>query len=475
MVRALAALTFASVVSVAAAEAPAPVVSGDLGAKLDHYLTASSYTGAAFVAKDGKIVLMKGYGLADREAKRPWGPDTLVSIGSITKQFTAAAILKLETEGKLKVEDPITKFFKDVPEDKRGITLHMLLTHTAGLDSDFARDYDPVGRDEYVKRIFASKLRSAPGGEHFYANSGYSLLAAVVEIASGQPYETYLREHLFLPAGMKETGYKAPKWDASRVPAGYLDGNRWGTMLEKPWAPDGPFWALRGNGGIESTLSDLWAWSRALDGDTVLNAAERKKLFTPYVKEGPGADSSYAYGWAVFTTPWNTKLVAHDGGNGVFSADFRRYVDDGIVVITGSNDSTSKAFKVSGPLGRIAHGEDISAEPKEAATLKPLGDSPHATLVKKFVETFNKHDLDAMHAFRAANMISRPGGPTDAQRDEVTQRMWGDFGTLTIVGLISEDDESMTVRVKPANAPPARFGFLFTPDNKLGGLRIEGD
>jgi CubicO group peptidase (beta-lactamase class C family) len=475
MVRALAALTFASVASVAAAQTPAPVVFGDLGAKLDRYLTASSYTGAALVTKDGKIVLMKGYGLADREAKRPWGPDTLISIGSITKQFTAAAILKLEMEGKLKVDDPITKFFKDVPEDKRGITLHMLLTHTAGLDSDFARDYDSVGRDEYVKRIFASKLRGAPGGEHFYANSGYSLLAAVVEIASGQPYETYLREHLFLPAGMKETGYKTPKWDPSRVPAGYLDGNRWGTMLEKPWAPDGPYWALRGNGGIESTLSDLWAWSRALDGDAVLNATERKKLFTPYVKEGPGADSSYAYGWAVFTTPWNTKLVAHDGGNGVFSADFRRYVDDGIVVITGSNDSSSKAFKVSGPLGRIAHGEDIPAEPKEAATLKPLGDSPHAALVKKFVETFNKHDLDAMHAFRAANMISRPGGPTDAQRDEVTQRMWGDFGTLTIVGVISEDDESLTVRMKPANAPPVRFGFLFTPDNKLGGLRIEGD
>ncbi len=473
MLRMLLAAALASIVTAVAPAAPPPTIDGPLGPKLDRYLTESGFEGVALVAKDGKVVLLKGYGIADREKNEPYATDTIVSIGSITKQFTAAAILKLEQEGKLKIEDTVGKFFKDAPDDKRGITLHQLLTHTAGLESDFAKDYDPVGRDEYVKRILGSKLKSKPGSEHFYANSGYSLLAAIVELASGQPYETYLREHVFLPAGMKETGYRIPKWEARRVPVGYRDGKRWGTMLDKAWASDGPYWALRGNGGIESTLTDLWAWSRALDGDAVLSATQRKKLFTPYVKEGPNADSHYAYGWAIFTTPWNTKLIAHDGGNGVFSADFRRYVDDGIVVLTGSSDLKVKAWKFSPPLGRIAHGEEVAPERPRAATMKPLGDGARQAVIRGFVEAFNTKDLDTMRAFRAAHMVKRPDGPSDEQRDQVTKRMWGDFGSLAIEGVLAEDDEGVTVRMKPATAPPVRFEFLFSPENKIAGLKIE--
>jgi CubicO group peptidase (beta-lactamase class C family) len=477
MKRAVSTASLALFVTGAAFAAPmAPTVSGALGAKLDRYLTDSGYVGVALVAKDGQIALMKGYGLADRDKNVPYAADTLVSVGSITKQFTAAAILKLEQEGKLSVEDSVGKYFKDAPEDKRAITLHQLLTHTSGLESDFAGDYEPVGRDEYVGRILGSKLRAKPGAEHAYANSNYSLLAAIVEIASGQPYERYLQDHLFAPAHMSETGYRIPKWESRRVPVGYKDGKRWGTMLEKPWAADGPYWALRGNGGIESTLSDLWTWSRALDTDAVLSAAERKKLFTPYVKEGPNGGSQYAYGWSISTTPWNTKLIAHDGGNGVFSADFRRYVDDRIVVITGTGDSTVKAWKFSGPLGRIAHGEEVAPQPPQAmspGSLKPLADGPRATVIRAFVEAFNAKDIEKMHAFRAAHMPSRPGGPTEEQRDEVTRRMRDELGALTIDGVLKEDDQAVTVRMKPAAAPPVTIEFMFNPENKISGMKIE--
>src|SRR4029077_12786787 len=195
--------------------------------------------------------------------------DTVFSVGSITKQFTAAAILKLEMQGKLHVEDAIGKYLANVPDDKRAITLHRLLTHTAGLESDFAGDYDPVSRDEYVKRILASKLRTKPGEVFFYANSGYSLLGAIVEIASGMPYEKYLRDNLFLPAGMKDTGYKLPNWPATRVAVGYHDGKRWGRLTEKPWAGDGPYWALRANGGIHSTLDAMLPWHIPLPGGAI--------------------------------------------------------------------------------------------------------------------------------------------------------------------------------------------------------------
>ena len=174
----------------------------EAAATMDRWLTDAGFRGAVLVSRNGKVLLRKGYGMADRENGTAWAPDAVFSVGSITKQFTAAAILKLEAQGKLRVEDPIPRFLDEVPADKRAITIHHLLTHTSGLESDFAGDYESVGRDEYAARALASKLRTAPGSQFFYSNAGYSLLGAIVEIASGKPYETYLAENLFLPAGM---------------------------------------------------------------------------------------------------------------------------------------------------------------------------------------------------------------------------------------------------------------------------------
>ena len=449
----------------AAALSTAPIVQGDLGAKLDAYVKETQYEGAVLVAKGGEVLLAKGYGTADRESGRPWTTGTYLSIGSITKQFTAAAILKLEAEGKLKVEDTVGKYWPSAPEDKRGITLHQLLTHTSGLESDFAGDYDPVGRDAYVERALKSKLMNPPGTAYEYANSGYSLLAAIVELVSKKPYEAYLREALLLPAGMKETGYKLPTWDPARMPTGYKDGERWGTMFEKPWDKDGPFWALRGNGGIESTLADLWAWSRALDGDGVLPAAARKKLFTPWVAEGPGAQSHYGYGWAIEKTPWGSTLVAHNGGNGVFTADFRRYVDDGIVVIAGAGDSAHKAWRIAGPLARMAKGE--------AAALPPLGSGPREDVIRAFVAAFNSSDPAAMRTFRAQHMLKREGGPTEEQRDRTTQRMREDFGTLAVEGVIAKEGAAIVTRMVDRSKRTVSFRFEFTPDNKIDSLLIQ--
>jgi CubicO group peptidase (beta-lactamase class C family) len=162
------------------------------------------------VARDGEVLLHRGYGMADAEAGVPNGPETVYDIGSITKPVTALAILALEEEGRLRTTDPITRFFPEVPEDKRGITLHHLLTHSAGLIGDLGGDYEAMPRDTLVRRALASGLRWAPGTRYAYSNLGYSLLGAVVEIASGEPYEQYLRDRILLPAGMERTGYVLP-------------------------------------------------------------------------------------------------------------------------------------------------------------------------------------------------------------------------------------------------------------------------
>jgi CubicO group peptidase (beta-lactamase class C family) len=339
-------------------------------ARLDEYLTRMTgfgFSGVALVAGKNGVLLSKGYGLADRARKIPFTAGTVVSIGSITKQFTAAAILKLEMQGKLRTEDPIGKFFPDVPADKRDITLHQLLTHTSGLKSDFSEtDYDPLGRDEYVGRALHSVLLSPPGKSFHYANSGYSLLAAIVEIASGQPYEQYLSKNLFEPAGMLRTGYKIPRWPDEQVAHGYQGDRDWGTILGHPWAADGPYWELRGNGAIHSTVGDMYKWHLAIESNSVLSAEARKKFETGYVAEGPEGESQYAYGWSVEQTPGG-RLIEHNGGNGVFAADFLRYVERGVVVFIASNAADMPAIPLSHPLGRIALGLDFVMPPKVVA------------------------------------------------------------------------------------------------------------
>ena len=154
--------------------------------------------------------------------------------------------------------------------------LHQLLTHTAGFESDYSPgDYEPNTRDEYVGRMFAKPLRTPPGAAHHYANSGYSMLAAIVEIVTGKDYESALRELVLLPAGMRETGYAAPRWAPNRVAHGYQAGRDWGTIVERIAVPGAPFWALRGNGGLHTTLADMALWDDALNDRRMLTEIGR--------------------------------------------------------------------------------------------------------------------------------------------------------------------------------------------------------
>jgi CubicO group peptidase (beta-lactamase class C family) len=281
--------------------------------------------GTVVVARGGELVTCKGFGAATC--------DTVYDVMSMTKQFTAAAILKLESQGRLRVTDPIARFLGPVPEDKRAITVHHLLTHTAGLVEALGDDYERVSRDELVGRALGSRLRSAPGSRYHYSNAGYSLLAAIVEQASGLPYERYLAKHLFEPAKMTQTGYVLPRWRRSRVAVEYdRRGVAHGRPFDHPWADDGPYWNLRGNGGMLSTARDMLRWHRALRGERILSRAAKRELFRPHVPETADGASHYGYGWVIVRSRRTGRIAWHDGGNGWSFGVVSRLLDRDVMV-----------------------------------------------------------------------------------------------------------------------------------------------
>ena len=345
--------------------------------RVDEYLTAlatQGYTGGVLVLHDGRTVIAKAYGLANRDRGIRADVKTVWNIGSITKQFTAAAILRLEEQGKLHTSDSIARFFPNAPADKRDITLHQLLTHTAGFESDYSpTDYEPTTRDEYIGRMLAKPLRSPPGAQFFYANAGYSMLAAIVELVTGKEYEAALTDLVLRPAGMTETGYTAPRWDPARLAHGYQNGNDWGTIVERVTGPGKPYWELRGNGGLGTTLGDWAKWDAALRGRALLSDSSMRKFTTGVVNEGPAGLSKYAYGWAEQRTRRGTRVIDHNGGNGIFVAEWFRFVDEGVSVFLTSTNAEVKATPIVAVVNRIVFGEPyempVVAAGADAATL----------------------------------------------------------------------------------------------------------
>jgi CubicO group peptidase (beta-lactamase class C family) len=274
------------------------------------------FSGAILWVSGDEVVLKKGYGFADREASRPVTADTIFDIGSITKPITAAAIWKLEADGKLSIHDRIARFFPNVPPDKAGITIDDLLRHTSGLDDIFGGDYEVVSRDWVLEKALSSKLLSPPGQKPSYSNAGYSLLAMIIEDLTGQPYEQYVHEHLMKPAGTPRIGYRVPRWAPDELAVGYRKGKRWGSPLDHPWADDGPSWNLRGNGGMLANVGDLYTLMETLQKGPSLPESARRKFMDHYVRRFEGG-----------------RRMRTIGGNGIFNADYIKWVDENVTLI----------------------------------------------------------------------------------------------------------------------------------------------
>jgi len=305
------------------------------------------FAGAALVEQNGQVVFERAYGVANRELNIPWTTDTVFCIGSVTKQFTAAAIVKLQTEGKLTVQDSIANWVSGLSEEKSQITLHHLLTHSAGVpdlfggEFQFDMDFDPNATDAWMLDQFRScQLLWGPedfGKRHEYSNAGYSLLAHVVTKTSGIPYEAYLHQAFFDPLDMNHTGYYADAWKPEDFAHGYRRDEDTGVVVLKHPLPDGPSWNLRGNGGICSTLGDLLTWHHALLDHRVFDEATFRLIETPYVRLGEQSSGYYAYGWAVIPDEnGELRFRGHNGGDGVNFADFRWYPQRNTLVLLAS-------------------------------------------------------------------------------------------------------------------------------------------
>ncbi|HEY7028743.1 MAG TPA: serine hydrolase domain-containing protein [Gemmatimonadales bacterium] len=331
------ALTFPLVLSLAQSPSPSDTleqerVVGALGTKLDAQLTRFAeygFWGSVLVVRDGKIALLKGYGLADAERRIPNGAATRFELNSMTKMFTGVAILQLDAAGRLHVTDSVERYLGPFPAVKQGATIEQLASHTAGLieaGADLAGD----SRDAFVKDVKQTPRESPPGEQYRYTNAGYSLLAAIIEQVTGGSYEDYLVAYLFKPAGMRSATFRdrLPQGDP-RFARGYV-----GTPAQLQPGPPNPYvWGTRGAGGVWATVGDVYRWLLAVQGDSLLPTPQHRLLFSP-----PKPPSQEAYGWHVTTDSAGRPLIHKGGGSDDFASDMLHYPRERVTIIWASNN-----------------------------------------------------------------------------------------------------------------------------------------
>ena len=331
-----------------------PALAQDTAARLDqavqNYVKDKTFMGSVLVAKDDAILLNKGYGMANLEWGIPNAPNTKFRLGSITKQFTAAAILLLEERGKLSTSDPIKKHIPDAPAAWDAITIHHLLTHTAGLHNFTAM---PVHRqirreaqtvDDVVKAFRDEPLDFPVGSKMAYSNSGYLVLGLLIEKLGGGSYAAFVKDNLFAPVGMNDSGYDSNTLVIERRASGYTP-TKTGIVNAEFVHMSVP----HGAGALYSTTEDMLKWERALFGGKVLSAASLKKMQTP-------ALDNYAYG-LVMAPHLGRARVWHNGGINGFNTSMAYYPETKLTIIVLANLNGKVPDFLVGQLASIALGD----------------------------------------------------------------------------------------------------------------------
>lgn len=291
---------------------------------------ARGFSGAVLVLNEGRRLVDQGYGLADRERRIPIQRDTVFELGSITKVFTAATVMRLAEEGRLRLDDRLPRFFRDVPRSKRSITVRQLLAHRSGLpEYPGYGDLVWISRGRSMRNALDLPLRFRPGTRTAYSNVGYTVLAAIVEVASGERFERAMRRRVFAPAGMSQTGFFGERlWPPERVAIGY-EGLSVGAR-NAPDARRGVSWSFKGAGGVVGPTGDLERWAAAVWAGRIIRRASVPLLYRLAVGPPPPGRRPYAYA----------------GGNAFgFNATVAELPDDQALVVVLSNSSPPGAAR----------------------------------------------------------------------------------------------------------------------------------
>jgi CubicO group peptidase (beta-lactamase class C family) len=313
------------------------------------------------IGRGGQVRYERAVGTAVRAGAD--GAPPAFWLASCSKQITATAILRLQESGRLEVGDSLGRFFPRVPADKRGITIHQLLTHTSGLPHAYRAD-GIVERDRAVEAILALRLDAAPGAKHAYSNDGYTLLAAIAEVAAGMPYDTFVRDSLFARAGLSHTGLWGHEDPATPI-APVADAGRTRSMRPSIYR-DGHSvtnWGYRGPTGAFATARDVNAWIGALRAGRIIGPASLRALVGRHVLvRGDSTGQSYAgYGWGVRVEDGRDVSYGHTGGEDWLGhTSVVRFTPAGDVVVvlanSGEIDGVSWATRVNRGLRRVLDG-----------------------------------------------------------------------------------------------------------------------
>ena len=341
---------------------PHVAVAQDHAAKIRELLALAhkyrQFNGSALVAENGKIIYKGAYGQANMEWIIPNTPDTRFRLGSITKQFTATIILQLVEQGKIKLDAKLSDYLPDYRKDTgEKVTIHHLLTHTSGIPSYTGQpgffqnvSRNPYKVDEFVKKYASGDLEFEPGSKFRYNNSGYFLLGAIIERVTGKPYEQVLKQNIFDPLGMKNTGYDHYATIIAKRASGYIktpDGYSNAPYLDMsiPYAA----------GSLYSTVEDLYLWDQALYADKVLSAQSKALMYKPFLED-------YAYGWVVTNASFKqngqpVQVITHDGGINGFTTTIVRFPKEKNLIVMLDNTNSEYLNRLSDSIAKIIYNQ----------------------------------------------------------------------------------------------------------------------
>lgn len=327
---------------------------------MELYCNTWAFSGSILVAEKGETIIKKGYGKASIEHSIPNTSQTKFRICSITKQFTAMAVMMLQEKGLLDVNESITNYFPEFHQFDKRITIHHLLTHTSGLQYLFGPNFPIMyskskHTHEDMFNIFKDKpLLCEPGERWNYSNYGYYLLACIIENVSGVTYDEFLSKNIFQPLNMKNTGIEKNKAIIPGLANGYyLNDN---DLIHTDYVNmDVTF----GSGEIYSTVEDMLIWDQALYNGGLVSEETLNTIFSPYANSGERGteDNDYGYGWFI-DEMYGRKRISHDGGGLGFTTGFDRYINEQVSIIVLSNYGFTAVWRITDILAAIMFQEE---------------------------------------------------------------------------------------------------------------------